>query len=121
MDGVSFLPLLRGEAMERGPIFWHYPHYGNQGGAPGCSVRHGDWKLIEFFADGRLELYHLRDDAGETHNRAAEEPEITRHLHAELVAWRESIDAKIPARNAAWADAPAGGALRARGPGGPAR
>ncbi|OPZ84466.1 MAG: Arylsulfatase [bacterium ADurb.Bin429] len=106
VDGVSFLPLLRGEAMERGPIFWHYPHYGNQGGTPGCSVRDGDWKLIEFFEDGRLELYHLREDAGETHNRAAEEPDITRRLHAELVAWRESVEAKIPARNEAWEEAP---------------
>ena len=97
VDGVSFLPLLQGDtSFSRGPIFWHYPHYGNQGGTPGSSVRQGDYKLIEFFEDGRLELYHLKDDIGETHNLVAELPEITRQLHAQLRAWRESIEAKIP-------------------------
>jgi arylsulfatase A-like enzyme len=99
VDGVSFLPALRGEAFDRGPLFWHYPHYGNQGGTPGSSVRDGDWKLIEFFEDGRLELYNLRDDIGETTNRAADAPAITRALHAQLVAWREHIEAKIPQPN----------------------
>ncbi|MHC4788061.1 MAG: sulfatase, partial [Planctomycetota bacterium] len=60
-DGVSLMPLLKGsQELERDAIFWHYPHYGNQGGTPGSSVRAGDWKLIEFFEDGRLELYNLR-------------------------------------------------------------
>ncbi len=60
-DGESILPLLKGgNTMKREAIFWHYPHYGNQGGTPGSSVRCGDYKLIEFFEDGRLELYNLR-------------------------------------------------------------
>ena len=54
------------------PLFWHYPHYGNQGGAPGGAVRDGDWKLIEWYEDGRLELYNLEDDLGEQHNLAAQ-------------------------------------------------
>lgn len=81
---------------DRGPLFWHYPHYGNQGGTPGSSVRHGEWKLIEFFEDGRLELYHLGDDIGETLNRAADYPDIVGDLHGKLTAWRRRIEAKIP-------------------------
>ena len=56
--------------LDREAIFWHYPHYGNQGGTPGSSVRAGDCKLIEFFEDGRLELYNLANDIGEERNLA---------------------------------------------------
>lgn len=96
-DGVSFLPCLRGDASEaRPPIFWHYPHYGNQGGTPGSSVRIGDWKLIEFFEDGRLELYNLAEDIGEDHDLAAERPLVAAEMHEQLVRWRESVEARIP-------------------------
>jgi arylsulfatase A-like enzyme len=101
VDGVSLAPLLRGEAaaVDREGIFWHYPHYGNQGGTPACAMRSGDFKLIEFFEDGRLELYNLREDEGERRNLAAAQPGLTMALHARLVAWRESLEARIPAIN----------------------
>ncbi len=103
VDGVSFMPALRGAAgFDRGPLFWHYPHYGNQGGTPGSSVRDGDWKLIEFFEDGRLELYNLRDDIGETRNLATACPDVCQRLHGRLVAWRQSVEAKMPQRNPGW-------------------
>jgi len=98
-DGVSLRPLLQGKEMDRGPIFWHYPHYGNQGGAPGGAVRHGPWKLIEWYEDGRLELYHLRDDPGETRNLAEAQPDRAKALHAKLVAWRKETGARMPTRN----------------------
>lgn len=109
VDGVSLVPLLKGEDhLERDAIFWHYPHYGNQGGTPGCSMRSGDFKLIEFFEDGALQLYNLRDDPGEERNLAADLPEVATTLHARLVAWREEIDAIIPEPNpefTPWRDA----------------
>ena len=99
-DGVSLLPLLKqAGGIERDGIFWHYPHYGNQGGTPGSSVRAGDYKLIEFFEDGRLELYNLRADISEEHNLADELPDVTKRLHQMLAAWRERIEAKIPQPN----------------------
>jgi arylsulfatase A-like enzyme len=102
-DGVSMMPLLTGEGnLERDAIFWHYPHYGNQGGTPGCSLRAGDWKLIEFFEDSRLELYNLREDIGEERDLAADEPARTRDLHELLVAWRSDVEAKIPEPNPDW-------------------
>lgn len=102
-DGVSLAPLLRGQAApEREAIFWHYPHYGNQGGTPGCSLRAGDYKLIEFFEDGRLELYDLRQDIAEAHNLAHDMPALAADLHARLVAWRQRIEARIPQPNPDW-------------------
>jgi len=99
-DGVSFLSLLKGaNTLAREAIFWHYPHYGNQGGTPGSSVRCGDYKLIEFFEDGRLELYNLREDVSEEHNIAEGNPEITKQLKEMLVDWREKVEAKIPEPN----------------------
>ncbi len=99
-DGVSLMPLLRGEnKLDREAIFWHYPHYSNQGDTPACSVRAGDFKLIEHFEDSRLELFNLREDLGETHNLAAAQPETVERLHGQLVSWREVVGAKVPAVN----------------------
>ena len=99
-DGVSLVPLLEGgEALGREAIFWHYPHYGNQGGTPGSSVRAGDYKLIEFFEDGHVELYNLREDIGEAHDLSEEKPEVTARLRAMLSTWRARVEAIIPQPN----------------------
>ncbi len=100
LDGVSFLPLLKGETMRRGkPLFWHYPHYHGAGCAPNGSVRDGDWKLIEWFEDGALELYNITRDLGEEHNVATENPDKVKELHAKLVAWRREVGAIMPTPN----------------------
>jgi len=105
VDGTNLMPLLTGAGdFPDRPIFWHYPHYGNQGGTPGSSVRLGDLKLIEFFEDNRLELYHLQDDPGEHQNLAESEPDLVRALHQQLINWRDSVEAKIPAPNPEWGD-----------------
>ena len=88
--------------LDREAIFWHYPHYGNQGGTPGCSVLSGDYKLIEFFEDRHVELYNLLDDVGEDHNLAAELPEVTKELSGMLHGWLNPVDAKIPQPNPRW-------------------
>ncbi len=99
IDGKSLLPLLRGEQDERGPIFWHYPHYSNQGGIPAASVRDGDWKLIEFFEDGRRELYNLRDDISETTDLAVTETEKLTVLTDQLHGWQNEVEALFPKPN----------------------
>lgn len=96
-DSVSLLPTLRGAAQPaRSPVFWHYPHYGNQGGFPGGALRDGDWKLIENYETGALELYNLAADPSEKSNRAADEPDRVKALHAQLTAWRTAVAAKMP-------------------------
>jgi arylsulfatase A-like enzyme len=99
LDGVSFVPLLKGDSLARGPVFWHYPHYGNQGGAPGGAVREGDWKLIEWYEGNRVELFNLKDDLGERHDLADAQPEKVKALLAKLQAWRQTVGARMPAPN----------------------
>ncbi len=103
IDGVDLTQLLDGSnVLDRDALFWHYPHYGNQGGTPGSSVRHGDYKLIEFYEDNRLELYNLAEDISETRNLAADEPERVWELHERLLAWRTSVAARLPEPNPDW-------------------
>lgn len=101
-DGVSFLPALRGEAFQRGPIYWHYPHYSNQGGTPGSAMRDGTWKLVEYFEDGRRELYDLAQDPGETTDVASFHPERVEAMATQLAEWRNEVSARIPEPNLAW-------------------
>jgi arylsulfatase A-like enzyme len=104
-DGMSLVPVLRGKKMQRGPVYWHYPHYGNQGGSPGSAVRDGDWKLIEWFEAGRgLELYNLASDIGEQKNLAESNPAKVRALHDKLVSWRKEVEARLPTKNPAAVD-----------------
>jgi arylsulfatase A-like enzyme len=105
-DGVSLVPLLkRSGRPAREALFWHYPHYGNQGGTPGGSVRSGDWKLIEFFEDDRVELYNLREDPGEQHDRSGDTPDRTKELRERLHEWQSSVGAIRPQPNPEWRSA----------------
>jgi arylsulfatase A-like enzyme len=100
MDGASLVPLLRGKpGPKREGLYWHYPHYSNQGGTPAGAVRDGDWKLIEFYEDGALELYNLREDPGERRNLVLKEPKRAAELHEKLKRWRSSVNAAMPVPN----------------------
>lgn len=99
LDGVSLVPLLRGGALPERALFWHYPHYGNQGGAPCAAIRRGDWKLIQWFEDRRVELFDLAADLGETNDLARQEPARAGALLNELRAWQREVGAKLPGVN----------------------
>jgi arylsulfatase A-like enzyme len=94
LDGVSLIALLEGGKLPARPLFWHFPHYTNQGGRPGGVVRDGDWKLIEHYEDGRVELFDLAGDAGETRDLARAEPKRAADLKARLAAWRKEVGAQ---------------------------
>jgi arylsulfatase A-like enzyme len=99
-DGVSLARLLTaGEALAPRALYWHYPHYSNQGGRPGGGVRDGDWKLIEDYETGRRELFDLGRDAKEAANRAADQPGKVEELAAKLAAWRQAVGAQMPTPN----------------------
>ena len=99
-DGVSFALLLKGNDMtEDRPIFWHYPHYGNQGAFPGAAVRLGDYKLIEFFEDGHTELYNITDDLSEKNNLIEKIPDKAMELQQILHDWQQSVNARFPSPN----------------------
>ena len=102
IDGISLAPLLRGEQIERRALYWHYPHYGNQGGMPGSAVRDGRWKLVEWHEDGATELYDLQADPSETQNVAERHPDIVERLRVSLAAWRHDVGAKMPTPNSSY-------------------
>ncbi|HAH46132.1 MAG TPA: sulfatase, partial [Planctomycetaceae bacterium] len=95
-DGVSLKPVLQEkESLKRDALYWHYPHYSNQGGIPGGAIRIGDWKLIERYEDGQVHLYHLKDDLGEKQNLAAKYPERVAAMREQLHRWYLETDAKF--------------------------
>lgn len=100
IDGLSLVPLLRGTGEpDREELYWHYPHYHGSGQRPSGAVRSGDYKLIEWYEDGRLELYDLSKDPGETVNLAAAMPERAARLRERLARWREATGAQMPLPN----------------------
>jgi arylsulfatase A-like enzyme len=102
-DGVSLAPLLKGAGGPgRTELFWHYPHHQHYqlGGAmPYGAIRSGDYKLIEFFNDMRVELYDVKADVGERHDLAGARPDLARALRARLHAWRKEVGAQMPTPN----------------------
>ena len=94
MDGVDLFPLVNGDPGTR-DLFWHYPHYSNQGGYPGGVIRSGDWKLIENLEDGSVVLYNLAKDPGERDDLAAGQPERVATLRGKLHAWYRETGAKF--------------------------
>jgi len=107
LDGANLLPLFVSggqSGLSDRAIFWHFPGYLGQGAnswrtTPGGAIRSGDWKLIEYFEDGRLELYDLASDIGEKQNLAQEQPAKAKELLALLHAWRKEVNAPMPAKN----------------------
>ncbi|NND98283.1 MAG: sulfatase [Pirellulaceae bacterium] len=95
-DGVSLVPLLNGDTIAPRPLYWHYPHYGNQGGEPGSIIRQGDWKLIHYYEDNRNELYNLAIDPSEEIDVALQHPVTTERMWKQLDQWLTSVDAKRP-------------------------
>lgn len=97
IDGVSLTGLLRGEtALSREAIYWHFPHYSNHGmQSPGGAIRRGEMKLIEYFENGTLQLFNLRNDPGEQHDLADEQPELARDLQKMLHDWRTQVGARM--------------------------
>jgi arylsulfatase A-like enzyme len=102
VDGVSLAPLLKqaGELPAR-PLFWHYPHYANQASKPGGVIREGDFKLIEFYETGRVELFDLKKDFRENQNLAEDPVQTVRvkSLRAKLDTWRNEVGAQMMTPN----------------------
>jgi len=100
VDGVSLAPLLKGRTIDRGAIYWHYPHYNFHQPLiptrPCGAIRKGGYKLIEFYEDNAIELYNLKDDIGERQNLVRTHREKAAELRSGLAAWRKSVGAQMP-------------------------
>jgi arylsulfatase A-like enzyme len=96
VDGQALRPLFEGQTLNDRPLFWHYPHYGNQGGEPSSIIRLGKWKLIHYWEDGRDELYDLAGDPSEQSDVLSAFPLVGRDLRTALDAWLTKCDALLP-------------------------
>ena len=99
VDGASIVPLLKGAAsaeLSGRDLYWHYPHYGNQGGDPSAIIRNGPWKLIHYFEDGHDELYHVFEDIGEENDVIAGHTDLAAEMRTRLDRWLQESGAKLP-------------------------
>jgi len=99
VDGVSIVPILKGGKISKRPLYWHYPHYGNQGGEPSSIISQNDWKLIHYHEDGRDEIYHLVNDPNETTDLAKSETKRVKRLRKKLDAWLKETKARLPTKD----------------------
>ena len=99
VDGKDLSSVLKGETMVSRPLFWHYPHYGNQGGEPVSIIREDDWKLIYYWEDNHKELYNLMNDVSETTNVLEENQQKAKELEQKLMNFLIEANAKIPTIN----------------------
>ena len=95
IDGIDILPVLKGGKLNRKSLYWHYPHYGNQGNFPGGAIREGDFKLVERYEDGQVHLYNLKSDIGEQNDLAVKYPEQVEKMRKRLHDWYLSVDAQF--------------------------
>ncbi len=99
-DGRNLAPLFGGGELEYKPtLYWHYPHYANQGSRPGGAIRDGNWKLIELYDRERRELFDISKDVSESRNLAADKPDVVKELAKKLADWRKEVGAKMPTPN----------------------
>lgn len=100
IDGISLKPILEGENVNiNRPLYWHYPHYGNQGGEPTSIIQQNDWKLIHYWEDDHQELYKLPSTEKDELNVIERHPKIAKKLNNQLIAWLDKVDAKYPKKD----------------------
>ena len=100
IDGKDISELFNhSKGLSRKSIFWHYPHYHGSGWRPGAAIRVGDWKLIEFYESGTVELYNLAEDISEHNDLSAIYPEKVRVLKRRLSRLQKSMQANVPIMN----------------------
>jgi len=97
MSTDFFPPFVKaaGGELKREALYWHYPHYSNQGGFPSGAIRIGNWKLVERYEDGSVQLYNLKDDIGELTDLSKDNQDRVNSMRAKLHLWYKDVDAKF--------------------------
>lgn len=99
-DGIDFSPLLNKGSIEDRSLYWHFPHYSNHGMQSPCgAIRKGDYKLIEYYDNGTLQLFNISKDPQEQHNIAREQSKLAISLKMDLHRWRKTVGAQMPPKN----------------------
>jgi arylsulfatase A-like enzyme len=100
IDGISLKPILEGKVINIDrPLYWHYPHYGNQGGEPSSIIQKNGWKLIHYYEDNRQELFKLPSTEKDELNVITKHPEIAENLNKKLMNWLSEVNAKYPEKD----------------------
>jgi arylsulfatase A-like enzyme len=99
LDGINISNALIGNKLPKRAVYWHYPHYGNQGGQPSGAIREGDWKLIQHFESKNFELYNLKNDISEQKNEIEKQAKIATKLKIKLAKWQKEVGANFPTKN----------------------
>ncbi|PZX54188.1 sulfatase [Algoriphagus chordae] len=105
IEGLSLAPAMQKKKLAKRSLYWHYPHYGNQGGDPSSIVRDGDWKLIYYWEEKHVELYNLKKDPSEQRNLAQENPKEATRLSDKLVNWLAETNANRPTADPEYSEA----------------
>ncbi len=105
MDGVSLAPLIKtNKGITRDAIYWHFPHYSNHGmQSPGGAIRKGDYKLLEYYENGHVQLFNIKKDPGEQVDLSDKEPALVNELKTMLHKWRKDVGAKMMQPNPGYA------------------
>lgn len=99
-DGESLVPLLNKKKLNRDAIYWHWPHYSNHGQqSPAGVIRSGNYKLIEYYENGTVQLFNLKEDIGEQNNLAESMPEKAKGLQEKLHKWLKEVNAQTNTSN----------------------
>ena len=99
-DGISLRPIVEGKTINVDrPLYWHYPHYGNQGGEPSSIIQQNGWKLIHYWEDGREELFKLPSTEEDALNVLRKHPNIAKQLSNQLLSWLNKVEAKYPKKD----------------------
>ncbi|MEC3905698.1 sulfatase [Tamlana sp. 2201CG12-4] len=108
-DGISLKPIIENtqSTLPERPLYWHYPHYGNQGGEPSSIIREQNWKLIHYWEDGRNELYDLNSDPSEQNNISEKSPDKVKEMVSKLNQWLQEVNAKFPSKDPEYNEAKA--------------
>jgi arylsulfatase A-like enzyme len=100
IDGISLKPILEGKEINVDrPLYWHYPHYGNQGGEPSSIIQQNGWKLIHYWEDDREELFKLPSTEKDELNVITKHPKIAKKLSKQLLSWLKEVNAKYPKKD----------------------
>lgn len=105
IDGVSIKPLLERDSIASRPLYWHYPHYGNQGGEPTSIIREGNWKLIYYWEDHHIELYDLQSDISESNNLLGEQEALALQMKDKLLSWLQETETHYAEVDTLWDEA----------------
>ena len=100
IDGVDLMQMLTPKKELSGrKLYWHYPHYSNQGGKPSSAIRDGNYKLIYYYEDDQLELYDLQQDSGEKNNIISTKKALAEKMKLDLFRWLHATNSSFPKKN----------------------